>query len=133
MLKSLLRKFYDRHHDLVNRYGISVSQITSDIFHLSSFTHSWLITEFVTRKTRWVPLVEEELHTLPEHMSSSPVFNGARVSQSLVFCVVFCRSLFVLLFFFYWSCCCLSSIYWFRLRLWYLQALLIRNFILKLV
>jgi hypothetical protein len=133
MLKSLLRKFYDRHHDLVNRYGISVSQITADIFHLSSFTHSWLITEFVTRKTRWVPLVEEELHTLPEHMSSSPVFNGARVSQSLVFCVVFCRSLFVLLFFFYWSCCCLSSIYGFRLRLWYLQALLIRNFILKLV
>ena len=27
-LKSLLRKFYDRHHDLVDRYGISVTQMT---------------------------------------------------------------------------------------------------------
>jgi hypothetical protein len=29
------RKFYSRHHDLVERYGISVSQMTTDIFHLS--------------------------------------------------------------------------------------------------
>ena len=42
-----------------------------------------------------VPLVEQELLSLPEHMCSSPVFSGVRVSQSLVFCVVFCRSLFV--------------------------------------
>jgi hypothetical protein len=34
-LKSSLRKFYGRHHDLVDRYGISVSQITTDMFHLS--------------------------------------------------------------------------------------------------
>jgi hypothetical protein len=34
-LKSSLRKFYGRHHDLVDRYGIFVSQITTDIFHLS--------------------------------------------------------------------------------------------------
>jgi hypothetical protein len=34
-LKSSLRQFYDRHHDLVDRYGISVSQMTKDMFHLS--------------------------------------------------------------------------------------------------
>ena len=34
-LKSRLRKFYGRHHDLVDRYGISVSQMTTDMFHLS--------------------------------------------------------------------------------------------------
>ena len=34
-LKSSLRKFYGRHHDLVDRYGISVSQVTTDMFHLS--------------------------------------------------------------------------------------------------
>jgi len=28
--------FYGRHHDLVNRYGIFVSQMTKDVFHLSS-------------------------------------------------------------------------------------------------
>jgi hypothetical protein len=34
-LKSSLRKFYSRHHNLVDRYGISVSQMTTDMFHLS--------------------------------------------------------------------------------------------------
>jgi hypothetical protein len=34
-LKSSLRKFYGRHHDLIDRYGISVSQMTTDMFHLS--------------------------------------------------------------------------------------------------
>jgi len=34
-----------------------------------SFPHSWLITGFVTRLTRQVPLVEQELPILPKHMS----------------------------------------------------------------
>ena len=32
-LKSSLRKFYGRHHDLVDRYGISVAQMTTEMFH----------------------------------------------------------------------------------------------------
>ena len=40
--------------------------------------------------------MEQELLTLPEHMHSSLVFGGDYVAQSLVFYVVFCRSLFVL-------------------------------------
>jgi hypothetical protein len=38
---------------------------------------------------RRVPLVEQELLTLPEHLSSSPVFSGVRVTRSLVLCVFF--------------------------------------------
>jgi hypothetical protein len=34
-LKSSLRTFYGHHRDLVDRYGISVSQMTTDMFHLS--------------------------------------------------------------------------------------------------
>jgi hypothetical protein len=34
-LKSSLRKFYGRHQDLVDCYGISVSQMTTHMFHLS--------------------------------------------------------------------------------------------------
>ena len=34
-LKSSLRKLYGRHHDLVDRYGISVSQMTTNMLHLS--------------------------------------------------------------------------------------------------
>ena len=49
-----------------------------------SFPHSWLITGFVTRLTRPVQLVEQELPTLPEYLSSLPVFSGVRVARSLV-------------------------------------------------
>jgi uncharacterized membrane protein len=41
--------------------------------------------------------MEQELLTLPENLSSPPVFSGVRVTQSLALCVMFCRSLFVLL------------------------------------
>jgi len=34
-LKSSLRKFYGRHHDLIERYEISVSQMTTGMCHLS--------------------------------------------------------------------------------------------------
>ena len=60
-----------------------------------SFPHSWLIIRFVTRVTRWVPLVEKKWLTLPEHPS------GVGVTRSLVLCVIFCRSMFVLLSFFF--------------------------------
>jgi hypothetical protein len=50
---------------------------------------------FVTRLTWRVPLVEQKLLTLLEHLSSSLVFNGVRVTRSLVLYVSFCRSLFV--------------------------------------
>ena len=70
--------------------------------------YTWLITGFVTRLIRWVPLVEQELLTLPEHLSSPPVFSGVRVTRSLVlYTCMFCRSLFVLLYFFFWPLCCL--------------------------
>jgi hypothetical protein len=43
-----------------------------------------------------VYFVVQELLTLPEHMSSPPGFSEVRVTRSLVLCVMFCRSLFVL-------------------------------------
>ena len=45
-------------------------------------------------------MTEQELLTLPEHLSSPPDFSVARVARSLVFCVVFCRSLLGLWSFF---------------------------------
>ena len=51
-----------------------------------------------------VPLVEKELLTLPEHLSSLPVFSGVSFTRSLVLCVCFvdrCLS------FFFWPFCCL--------------------------
>ena len=77
------------------------------------FPHSWFICRFVIRVTqRRMPLVEQKLLTLPEHLSSPPVLSRVHVARSLVFCVVFCRSFFVLLFFFFWPLCCLSFNLW---------------------
>ena len=62
----------------------------------------------IEKSQRWVSLWEQELLTLPEHLGSSSAFSGDRVAQSLVFCVVFCRSLFVLFSFYH---CIFPSIY----------------------
>ena len=58
-----------------------------------------------------VSQVEQELLTLPVHLSSSPGFSGARITRSLTFCVCFvdrCLS------FFFWPLCCL---FFFDLRI----------------
>jgi hypothetical protein len=89
-----------------------------------SFPHSRLITGFLTRLTRRVPLVEQELRTLPEHLSSPPVFSGVRVTWSLVVYVCFVdRCLSFCTFSFGHCVVCSSSIYEFWLLLWYLQTL----------
>jgi hypothetical protein len=113
-LKSSLQKFCGPHHDLVDCSGIYVSQMTMDMFHLGTCRkHFPVLSSFmiyhrvhVTRLTRRMPLVEQELPILPEHRSSPPVFSGVRVTWSLVLCM-FCRSLFVLLYFLFWQLCCL--------------------------
>jgi hypothetical protein len=91
-----------------------------------SFPHSRLIIEFVTRLTRRVPLVEQELPTIPEHLSSPPVFSGVRVTRSLVLYVCFVdRCLSFCTFSFGHCVVCSSSIYGFWFPLWYLQTLLL--------
>ena len=64
------------------------------VFLLSSLI-SW-IPKYVTRVIRRVPLVEQELLTLPEHLRSPSVVSGVRVARYLVFYLVFCMLLFVL-------------------------------------
>lgn len=90
--------FHCRHHELVNRYGFSVSQITMDtLINIPLFfPHWWLITSFVTIATRRMPLMEPEQFTLPENICSLTDLSVVRVTKSLVFCVVFWRSLFFL-------------------------------------
>jgi hypothetical protein len=48
----------------------------------------WPITGFVSIIIRRVALVEQELLTLLEHMSSHTVFSGVRVFRSLVLCAM---------------------------------------------
>jgi len=102
--------------------------MTTNMFHFPSrfFPHSCLITGFETRLTWRVPLVEQQLLTLPEHLSSSLVFSGVRATRLLALCVRFIdRCLSFCSFSFGHCVVCSSSIYGFWLRLWYLQILLI--------
>jgi hypothetical protein len=69
--------------------------VTSDHEYVSlvvstsrSFPHSWFITGFITRLARRMSLVEQELLTLPDHLSSPPVFSGVRVTRCLCVCFV---------------------------------------------
>jgi len=79
---------------------------------------------FVSTFNRRVSLVEQELLTLPEHLSSPLGFYGVRFTRSFVLYVTFCRSLFVL----FLLATVLSVFLWSRdslLPLWYLQTLLL--------
>ena len=83
-----------------------------------SFPCSWLITGFVTRLPRRVSLMEQGLLTLPEHLSSPPVFSGVRVTRSLVLCVCFVDRCLSFYTFSFGHCgVCSSSMYGFWLPL----------------
>ena len=113
--------------DLVDRYGIyvvinSYEYATLIVNTSRSFRQSWLIAP---RLTRWVPIVDEELLTLPEHLISPPVLTGVRVTRSLDLYVCFVgRCLSFCTFSFDHCVVCSSSIYECWLPLWYLQTLL---------
>ena len=64
-----------------------------------SFPQSWYINGLCSRVYMTVSLMEHELLTLSKHMSSPPVFSVNPIARSCVYCVMFCRSLFVLCLF----------------------------------
>ena len=65
-MKSSLGKLYGHPHDLVNRYGIAVIQMTTNMLCVLFM----IITGLVARVTRWVPCMEQELLTLAKHLIS---------------------------------------------------------------
>jgi hypothetical protein len=67
----------------------------SDNFNLAT-RRSWSSNVLIIA---WFPLVEQELSTLPEHLSSSQAFSEDRVDHFVVFHVIFWRPLFVFLSF----------------------------------
>jgi hypothetical protein len=99
-----------------------LSEVHALLRYLYLFTHNGVQHDFFIRwcscrltVTRRMTLEEQELLTFPEHLCSFiPGFCGACVDQSLVFCEVFCGSLFVCLSLIFCPLYCLS---FFDLRL----------------
>jgi len=93
-----------------------------NILPLLSLTKHQLIISVVID---WLlSLVEQELLTLPDHMSSHPVLSGVRVTRSLVWCVCFVDRCLSFCPFSFGHCIVFPTIYGFWLPLWYLQTLL---------
>ena len=90
-LKSSFWKLYGHPHDLVDRYGISVSQMTMYMFHANTPVLSSFMTchQICNRLTRRVPQVEQEMLIFWDHLSSTRFISGVCVTHSLVLCVCF--------------------------------------------
>jgi hypothetical protein len=112
----------------LSRLGLSC--LDNVVYLISCRKHFPVILSFMTYHrvcnyiNTTVPLVEQELLTLPEHLKSHPCFCRVRVTWSLVLYVCFIdRCLSFCTFSFGHCVVCSSSIYGFWLRLWYLQTL----------
>ena len=78
-LKSSLRTFYGRHHDLVDRYLCHKwPRICKHTLVLSSFIiYHCSSSLFIARFIRQVPQIDQDLLTLLEHLSSPRYLVGA--------------------------------------------------------
>ena len=106
LVKSSLRKCYGRHHDLDDRYGISVSQMTTNIFHWRK--HFPVLSSFMTYHR-----ICNQSSTLGATSGAGTAYpSGASEFTSGFQCgscylILFCTSLFVLLCFFFRPLRCL--------------------------
>jgi hypothetical protein len=105
VVESSLRMFYGRHHDMLNSYGIAVSQMTKVyvpfvVTIIRSFPHSRFIA--VCNKSNKTGATSAAGTSYPSRAPELiPRFLVGFVLFSLVFCVVFCRPFvcpFVLLY-----------------------------------
>jgi hypothetical protein len=138
----------DKQRSTSDKYNFSRNHETVFLFYINwrdCMINIWLFWHFCGRSGRgylsfyWfviilfirlhflnktLPLI---LFTLPEHLSSPPVFSEVRVTRSLVLYVCFVDRCLSLCTFSFGHCVdCSSSIYGFWLPLWYLQTLLNR-------
>ena len=102
ILKRLARHLLHKH--CLNRKTNIHSWCTSN-FSWSSMYSKYM---FNVNRKHFNSFAQNYMFTFLQYMRSPPVFSAVRDVQSLVFCVVFYRGLFVLLSFFFWPLCCLS-------------------------
>ena len=78
LLISTLHKFYGRHHDIIERYEVFVSQMRINIFRLyfsPDLTLPDLTPHWIDSFSMWrVLYTEQDMLTHPKHLMSLPVF-----------------------------------------------------------
>ena len=84
-LKSALRKFYSRHHDLVNSYTIDHGYVPLVVNTSRSFPHSWLVTGFKTNSNTTCA-TSGSATIYPSGVY--PGFSGVRVARCFLYSVL---------------------------------------------
>ena len=114
--EGLRHLFYGRHNDLMNRYGVYVSLITTDMFHFCH-NHNPVFSSFMfyhraytKSNTTGTTSGAGTYYTSGEPEFTLGYWWGSRCSIFSFLCIC-CKSLFVLLYFFLWPLCCLSFYY----------------------
>ena len=110
-LRSSLRKPYGRHHELGDRYGVSVSHMIIYMFHLSQvlpapFLIHNLSPGFIQIKTTGANSGAGISYPSGTYEFTTRFYLGSCYSIFGFICM-FCRSLFVPFYFFFWPLCCL--------------------------
>jgi hypothetical protein len=130
--KSSFQMLYCRHHDLVDRIGIYVSQMPTICSTCSK--HLPVLSSFMTyhricNYNNATGVTSGGGNAYPSREPEfTPGFQWSSCYSIFSFMCMFCRSLFVLLsFFFFGHCVVCPSFYGFWLPLWYLQTLLTMN------
>ena len=98
--KSSLRKLYGRHHDLVERHSISVSHMTTDMFHLSLALPGPFLIQDLSPGCNYVNTTGATSRAGTAYPSGTSEFTpgfqwGSYYSIFSAMCI-FCRQLFVL-------------------------------------
>ena len=93
-LKSSLQKFRGGHHNLIDRYEISISQMTMYhfLYHCKDLYRTWMYLWVTWR----VSYKKQELLIIREHLSSSRFFGGVRVAHRFSFLYFLIMCLYVL-------------------------------------
>ena len=114
LMSHYLLPFIHQCHVTVQSLSVSLYNRLTKLFWRNLYWKYWnyvLGNENIKRNSRYTIRKNDSLCLRCLHWCFS-VFSGVHVTQSLVFYVMFCRSLFVL-FPFFWPLCCLVLL-WFR-------------------
>jgi hypothetical protein len=127
-VKSSLRKCYCHHHDLVDRYGISMSQwppkcstYRKHFMVLYSFTTYYRVCNYINTTSATSGSGSTDASGAPEF---TPVFRGTRVTRPLAWYVCLADCCFSFCTFSFPHCIVCSLTYGCWLPLWSLQTIL---------
>ena len=96
MLKSVLQKFYGCHHELVDRYGVCICALRTDLFNMPWFSFPLMSTWTWPFMSNWAGISRKAEDTYPTG-APGPCFRFlVRYELLIYFCYFVCNILVIL-------------------------------------